>query len=299
MTRRLRLALALGLSTFLVLAGTVGASAVWSTANVALPATANAASISSTVGQSGGLNTATYKYTGTASDLKIGMLTYANTGTAPVAVTLAVSSTNSTVAAATQLQLWTTTATSCETTVPTGALTSTLATTAPALPTAFAQVAAGATVKLCAATHLTSALSAVQGQSLTATFALTGKVGANWTTNASASFTQSVYRVPPATAPTCKNNALDVQLTWTAAVGATRYDLYRADGTTFIKSVTATTASIGAAELGYAVLGPTVATHVVIRAYDGTFGSTSTDTSAAVNVQSILGLLLPGTRCPV
>lgn len=289
--------LAAGLATFLVLAGSLVAHAYWTTANVALPSTANAATLGSSLTGASSL-ALEYKYTGSPSPTRIGMLTYTNTGTAPLAVALTVTGNTGTFAGQVTLALWTT-ATTCPASVPGGTPTGTLA-TPPATPASFASVAGGASVRLCVATSVAAALATTQGSSITPTFTLTGTVGTTWSTHADASFTQTVYRVAPPSPITCANSgASNVTLTWTGVAGATTYDVFRADGTTRIGSaLTTTTVTLTPTNLGYTVLGPTLIDSVQIRSADSVYTSTSTATVVPISVQSIVGLLLPILRCP-
>lgn len=296
-----RLAAAIGLSTFLVLAGTVTASAVWTTSTRSLTATANAATIASTLIPTATLDTE-YKYTGALSPNKIGMLTYTNTGSSPVSVALTATNNGGTFGGQLKLSLWTTAAAACETTIPGTATVGTVA-VPPALPASFGTVAAGATVKLCLATSVTAALSATQGASITPTFTLLGKAGTNWQTAAANSFTQSVYRIAAPAVPTCVNSGgANITLSWPRIEGATKYTVFRSDGTTEAKSITQPASgplsiTLTPADVGYTLLGPTAPYPVSVVAIDGTYTSTSVATPKTVQLAAVLGLLLPALRC--
>jgi len=211
------------LVTLAVLGGSGVAVAAWS-ASASLTATASASTPATTIAQSGALTT-TYQYTGTSSAAVSGSLTIKNTGGTPLAYSLATDLTgSSTLAQMTTLSLWTG---NCAGDVPADAVKTTLANPTPALPAAARSLASGSTAVVCVATRVegrdaASSNTALQGQSVTAAFRVTGAVGTNWTATATAgSVTQSVYQLAAAGALTCTNVRVfaifpAVRLSWTA-----------------------------------------------------------------------------------
>jgi len=92
---------------------------------------------------------------------------------------------------------------------------------APTLPAAARTLAAGAQAVVCVATNVTAGNAELQGQSITATFRVTGTVGTNWTATATTQpVTQSVYGLAAAGAVTCANERYlgfrMVSLSWAA-----------------------------------------------------------------------------------
>ncbi len=221
MNRR-RLGPIAALVTLAVLGGSGVAVAAWS-ASASLTATASAAAPATTIAQSGALTT-TYQYTGTSSPAVSGSLTIKNSGGTPLSYSLATEVTgSSTLAAKTTLRLWTG---NCAGAAPADAVTTTLANPTPTLPAAARSLDSGATVVVCVATRVegrdsTTSNAALQGQSMTAAFRVTGAVGTSWTATAtSGSVTQSVYRLATPGAVTCKKDSVfgfpAVELTWNA-----------------------------------------------------------------------------------
>ena len=139
MIRRHRLGAIAALVTFAVLGGAGGATAAWS-ASASVSASASSATIATTLAQTGALTT-TYRYAGSRSTAAAGELTITNAGGAPLSYVLSSQVTGSAVLARkTVLRLWTG---ACGATAPAGAVVTTLADTAPALPAAARTLAAG------------------------------------------------------------------------------------------------------------------------------------------------------------
>ncbi|WOF22622.1 hypothetical protein N8K70_14685 [Microbacterium betulae] len=230
MIRRRALAVVAALATLAVLAGSGTAAAAWN-ASAALSATASSATIGTALVQDGQLNT-TYRYTGSVSTAATGSLTITNSGGAPLSYELANQLTGSAaLAEKTALILWVGT---CGATIPsTGTVTTTLADRAPALPEEARALDPGASVTVCVATRISGTNAALQGESITAAFSVTGAVGTSWTTTASTdAITQSVYRIAAATDVACAaSGSRAVTLRWTApsnrpAGAAVRYRVY-------------------------------------------------------------------------
>lgn len=121
-------------------------------------------------------------------------ITISDTGTTPLTYTLAVTGMNSTFGGQVALRLWrATTAAPCTAaaTVPAAATTGTLA-APPAMPAAAATAAAGESFDLCVRTTYTGTPANSIGATGTATVAVTGRVGTNWSTTDSGTFTQGV-----------------------------------------------------------------------------------------------------------
>jgi hypothetical protein len=221
MNRRRLLAPISALVTLAVLGSAGGATAAW-IASASVSASVSSASIGTTLTQTGALTT-TYRYAGSTSPVVAGQVAIANSGGAPLTYTLRTQLTGS--AALGQqitLRLWTGT---CGTTAPSDAIVTTLADPAPVLPTAARALAAGASVTVCLSTQVKdSTNAALQGQTATATFSVSGSVGTSWTTSATAaSFTQSVYGLASTGAPTCAqvDSTRNVRLTWSAPANRT------------------------------------------------------------------------------
>lgn len=214
MTRRGLLGPIAALATLAVLGTAGGASAVWVT-NAVVSASASSATVATTMQLTGGLST-TSRFSGTASTAVAGQFTITNTGRAPLSYRLESAIEGDPVLAQkTALRLWTGT---CGTTAPAGAVVTTLADTAPALPPAARTVAPGASVVVCVATRVEGATNALlQGRTVTASFSTVGMIGDNWRADAGAqSITQTVYRLAPAGTPTCAAVGRGVKLSWTA-----------------------------------------------------------------------------------
>lgn len=218
MTRRGRAGLLAGAVAFLVLAGTGVSNAAWtSQSTVSASGTAANAALSATLGAGiGGIT-----YSSSALGPHIAGLQVTNTGTAPLAISLAGTTTNATLAAAIRVDAWMRSGASCGTTVPTsGVVTGTLA----ALPTVSglsAALAPSSSAYVCLATRFTGALASFSSQSVTATITATGAIGTNWRPTAAVSFTQAVGSAMPQA--TCVKSNSGVQLTWTAPPGWTAW----------------------------------------------------------------------------
>ena len=114
-----------------------------------------------------------------------------------------------------------------------------------------------------------------------------------------------MYRVAAIAAPTCTptNLGTTVDLKWTSVAGASKYDIYRPDGTTLAKSVTApaagaqVTAGLTAADFGYTVLGYTGPISYTVKTVDSTYGTSSTY-SGTLRIVALVGLLVPSLACP-
>lgn len=253
MNRRHVLGATAALVALAVLGSAGGAAAAW-IASASVSASASSTTVATTAQLTSGLG-ATYR-SGTTAPASAAQLTIANTGGAPLSYTLATqlaAGSSSVLAAKVTLRLWSGSA--CGTTVPSGAVTTTLADAAPALPAAARALAPGASVVVCVATQLVDgrADASLSGQSVTAAFRVTGAIGTNWTTSATtAAFTQSVSGLGPAGAPTCTQAPPHgVQLSWTApanrAAGATL--LYRVVDrfNTVVKEVSSSAAAVSVA----------------------------------------------------
>ncbi len=258
MIRRRLLGPVAALVTLAVLGGAGAAVATW-TAAASVSTAVSSATATTTLTQAGALTT-TYQYTGTSSNVVAGTLVLANTGTTPLAYTLATqlaAGSSSTLAQKTTLALWTGT---CGTTIPTsGVVTTTLADPAPSLPAAAQSLTAGTTVTVCVATRVTgsdgtTSNAALQGQAVTATFSATGAVGANWKTTATAAaLTQSVYRLSGVGAGTCTDSPsrTSVTLRWNAPANAApgqtiSYRVYDVDANRDLGTFTTTSVTINA-----------------------------------------------------
>ena len=298
-----RFALGVFVATVLVAVTGSTAGAYWVASSVSLTSTANGATASGTLGGTAGL-TKTYQFTGagSASTPTIAPLVFANTGTAPLAVTLAVSGLTGSLAPNVVLTFWAGSAGTCAATIPgTGTSVGTLA-VPPTLPAAFGSVAAGTSVTLCAATRLNTTVALSQGQTVSPVFTLTGRVGTNWTaTAAGTAFTQSVYRVPDPTPVTCVDgtglNSGTVTLSWPAVSGATTYRIIKtSDGSVVKASNAATSRTVNGLELGLlSVLGPGTVP-VLVQSLDSTYGTTSAGTT--VNLQYSLLATVLQVKCP-
>ncbi|MGP3533333.1 hypothetical protein ACTU3I_00955 [Microbacterium sp. RD1] len=310
MTRRRLLTPIVAVATFVALASGGAAAAAW-IASASVNATASSATVATTLAQSGNLAT-TYRYTGTTSTSASGSLVLTNTGRTPLTYTLAAQTTgHATLAQKTALSLWTGT---CGTTVPaTGAVTTTLADAAPALPAAARTIAPGASATVCLATRITGAdasasNAALQGQSITVAFTATGSAGANWKAAASApAFTQSVYRVGSAGAVSCSANwwSRGVTLSWPAPANRVAGSpvAYRVVDTRTGGEIAAVTVDAGTASVsfdGYAIAQN--GTHALaVEARDTVSGSISAVNPTIAITRTTpwnLGVLFPTLQCP-
>ncbi|SDZ09839.1 hypothetical protein SAMN05216554_2383 [Herbiconiux ginsengi] len=298
-----RFALGVFVVTFLVAVTGSTAGAYWVAASVSLTSTTTGATASGTLAGTAGL-TKEYKFTGagSASTPTIAPLVFANTGSAPLAVTLAVSGVAGTLAPNVALTFWAGSAGACAATIPgSGTTIGTLA-LPPALPADFASVAIGASVTLCAATRLNTTVAVSQGQTVSPVFTLTGHVGTNWTATApGAAFTQSVYQVPNPAPITCVDGTGlgtgVVTLSWTAVPGATTYRIVKAsDGSTVKASNAATSVTVNGLDLGLGSIFSPGTVAVLVQSLDSTYGTTSAGTT--VNLRYSLLVTVLQVKCP-
>ncbi|KAA9150768.1 hypothetical protein F6B41_02420 [Microbacterium lushaniae] len=308
MTRRRLLVPIVAIATFVALASGGAAAAAW-LASASVTANASSATVATTLTQAGSLTT-TYRYAGTTSPTARGTLAIANTGRAPLTYTLANQLTGSSaLAQKTTLQLWTGT---CGPTPPsTGVVTTTLADPAPALPSAARTITPGATVTVCLATRISgtdasAANAALQGQSLTAVFRVTGAVGSDWTATADAApFTQAAYRIDPAGAVACAGGRWgEVTLNWTApanrvAGSPVTYRIFDTASGDTLDTVIADAATASVTLGGYDL--PRNGTFALaVEARDATSGTTATATAPVSVIRTTpwnLGILFPSLRC--
>jgi hypothetical protein len=225
----LRPGIAAFLLVLMVSTGVVAANAYWSAAT-AVGGAARAASVGMTAGDFATLNTTYMHRVAESSPIVMKPISVSNTGSAPLSFSLAVTNTNATLAPQVRVWLWTTGSSTCGATplnTP-----GTLA-APPAMPSGAANGGANSTVTLCAATQLAGTVAASQGQSVSATFTVTGRVGSStWVTNAASTTTQSVFRIA-APVLTCAQTATQgffregyVTLSWPAVAGATGYQIF-------------------------------------------------------------------------
>jgi hypothetical protein len=233
---RSRIGVAVGLVAFLVLVGSGAAQATWTALSSALSATASATTASVSLSDLSSLNT-TYNYTGATSPIVIAAATLQNTGGAPLTYTLAETNTNATLAAKIKVWIWLQVSGSCGTT--TVGTAGTLA-AIPALPAGATSGTAGQSTPICVATQLTGTVAASAGSTLTASFTLTGKVGANWQGTDPSSMTQSVFQAADVTGLVCTSSGGffggSAVLTWVLPSGATGASIY--DGAALVATVT-------------------------------------------------------------
>jgi hypothetical protein len=241
---RSRIGVAVGLVAFLVLVGSGTAQATWTALSSALSATASATAATVSLSDLSALNT-TYNYTGATSPLVIAPATLQNTGGAPLTYTLTESNTNATLAAKIKVWIWLQVSGSCGTTAI--GTPGTLA-AIPALPAGATSATAGQSKVVCIATQLTGTVAASAGSTLTASFTLTGKVGANWQGTDPSSMTQSVFQAADVTDLGCQSNGSfwggTAVLTWVLPSGATGASIY--DGTTLVATVASPTVTFTA-----------------------------------------------------
>lgn len=286
------------LVTLAVLGGSGAAVAGW-TASASVSASASSTTIATAIEQTGALSTS-YRYAGTTSTAAAGQLTIRNNGGAPLSYTLTGSvAGHATLAQKTTLRLWTGT---CGATTPSGAVVTTLADTAPALPAAARTLAPGASVVVCVSTQVEGASNAsLQGQSVTAKFAVTGAVGTSWTTSATATaVTQSVYRLAAAGTPTCAAVPFtnDVRLTWSAPANradtttSLSYRVYDTASGATIATVSSAGTTVSAVLSGHSINsnGPHA---LAVEAKETTGSGTTAPGSATVSVTRSTGLLDP------
>jgi hypothetical protein len=286
------------LVTLAVLGGSGAAVAGW-TASASVSASASSTTIATAIEQTGALSTS-YRYAGTTSTAAAGQLTIRNNGGAPLSYTLTGSvAGHATLAQKTTLRLWTGT---CGATAPSGAVVTTLADTAPALPAAARTLAPGASVVVCVSTQVEGASNAsLQGQSVTAKFAVTGAVGTSWTTSATATaVTQSVYRLAAAGTPTCAAVPFtnDVRLTWSAPANradtttSLSYRVYDTASGATIATVSSAGTTVSAVLSGHSI-GSNGPHALAVEAKETTGSGTTAPGSATVSVTRSTGLLDP------
>lgn len=251
MIRRRSAAAIAALVTLAVLGGSGNAAATW-IARASATASASSATIASTLVQTGALNT-TYRYSGSLSPAVSGQLTITNTGGAPLTYVLANQRTGSeALAQRIQLRLWSPSQGACDAAAPSSATDTTLADPAPQLPDAARTLDPGKSAVVCVSTQLVGVLSALlNGQSVTATFQVTGTVG-TWTTTASAAaVTQSAILVAGSlVVPTCAQHGQPrVVLTWNAPTPRVpgipvTYVLRTSSGISFQRTITSAEATV-------------------------------------------------------
>ena len=304
MIRRRALFAASALVALAVLAGGGTAAAAWN-ATASLSATAGSTSIATSLAQSGQLNTA-YRYGGTSSTAATGALTITNSGGAPLTYTLANQITgNPTLAQKTALVLWTGT---CGSTIPSsGTVSTTLADQAPGLPAAARTLAPGASVTVCVATRIagtdaSTTNAALQGQSVTAAFSVTGAVGTSWTTTASTTaITQSVYRLAAATNMACSESGRSVTVSWSAPANRTAgspvtYRIYDTTTGSDVASVTASTAT-ASVTLDTSSIARNGTHALAVEAREGSSGTTSPASTTISVVRSTIFFIFPSLEC--
>lgn len=302
--RRRAIAAIAAVTTVLLLAGGGTAAAFWS-ATASVSATASSTTVATALAQSGELNT-TYRYGGSTSTTATGALTITNNGGAPLTYTLANQVTGSaTLAQKTALMLWTGT---CGATIPaSGAVFTTLADRAPALPAAARSLAPGASVTVCVATRISgtdaaSTNAALQGQSVTSAFAVTGAVGTSWTATAStAAITQNVYRLEAATNVTCTDGYRSAVLSWSApanrpAGAAVAYRVYDTATGATVASVSSSNATASVTLDGYS-FGRNGTYTLAIEAKDSTSGTTAPASTAIPVLRTTKLLFFPSLEC--
>ncbi|GAA2237417.1 hypothetical protein N1031_11500 [Herbiconiux moechotypicola] len=282
------------------------AHASWTAATVSSgTATANAATASVSATGTAALTT-TYQVPvvspGTSAT-RIAPISFTNTGTAPLTLTMAIANTNSTLAANITLTLWS--QASCGTTIPSSGTVAGTLNAPPSLPSGAASVAVGATATLCVATTLATTTAASQGQTVTATLTLTGRVGTNWVATSTApTLTQSVYRVADPTPITCVDgtglNVGTVTLSWPQVTNASQYRVVKpGPPVTIVKAAftpanpAAPSVTVNGTEAGILSLGTIP---VLVQSIDATYGTMSAGTQ--VNLRAVVVSLL-GLRCPL
>lgn len=300
-----------GFISLLVLGLGGTAAAYWTADGRPLAGSAVAASASVTFTGTAALGSSSllpYMFTGagTASTPVIAPLTITNTGTSPLALALTASSTG-TLAPKVDLFLWAGSP-GCGTGIPAGTTSVPLSTSPIVLPTALATAPVSATpLTLCAATRLSTTVSASQGLTSTTTLTLTGTVGTAWSATAQATaFTQAVWQVGNPTLTSCVQNSIiglaaTVTLKWSGVTGATSYRVVKADDTVIKNNLTPGTdgsisATISALDLGLGGLLTPGTVPVRIQAQDSTYGTTSPGT--LVNLRYTVAVPLISMACP-
>jgi len=297
-----RVAVAIGLIVFFVLAGTGVATAAWFV-SVSTLGTVNAATVSFTAVGTGSLGTE-YKFATTVT-APAGAVTRAvvltNTGQSPLTYSLTMANAGSaTLPANVSLTLWLMSGT-CGTTPSAGSTAGTLA-APPAMPVGVASAAVGApAVTLCMMTKLTTTVAASQGQSVTSTPTFTGTVGSSsWKSSVTdATFTQTVYQVANVTGASCATTPSTLvngyaTLTWTTVTGVTYKVVDSGNGGAINPSTPPQ--RIDAFQLSGSPSGGQ--TIIIINAMESTYGTTSTGVPIKVTSQlGVAGLLLASVTC--
>ncbi|GGG70048.1 hypothetical protein GCM10011374_38230 [Kocuria dechangensis] len=268
---RARLSAVVGASVFLVLAGTAGATALWTAATTTTtPAAAGA--LSTELTGTAGLSAAAIDSEDYGAPTR---LTVDNTSAAGLDYTLSLETTTGALDPTyVELVLWTSTDGTCPAEVPsTGTSAGTLA-EPPALPGGTSSAEAGATTVVCAATRiLPDRLFGTAGQSLTLVPSVVGSLtGTTWTTRgAGAAVTQTIAPAPAAvTNLMCTDRDLldspdtggdGISLTWEDVDGADGYQV-RSDTGQVLTETTGTSAVLAAGEnpgssVQIVALGPT------------------------------------------
>ncbi|MGV8884216.1 MAG: hypothetical protein ACOH1T_01330 [Microbacteriaceae bacterium] len=255
MTRRgrrmLHISAAIVLATMLSLTSSY-AFAGW-TAGTAMGATVNAASIS--LSSSGISTLGPHSYAPTALT-RVSTVTFANSGTAPIALSAVTMTGGGTLGSAISFTVWTKSGATCAATAPTGSFSTNLANGTRTIAPSFSlDVPAGATAAaFCVATTFTGSAAAYVGQSVSSVVAFSAGVGNNWTTAdtataANRTFSQSVPGIPAPTITGCSAGPMiwwwtSARITWTAPVGyaISSYDIYV--GSTLLGSVAGTATQV-------------------------------------------------------
>ncbi|MEY2850023.1 MAG: hypothetical protein RI885_2690 [Actinomycetota bacterium] len=234
MSIRHRLAAAIGIALFLVLAGTGASSALWSSQSSISTSGTGIASGTINVRQSG-FNGLAKTYNASLVDNATITVTNSGTVTAPHSFALGVQTQN-TLSAAVLVRTWPQTAAACTVATPPAVATTSSWNDIPALTSTLAPAASAV---YCVRTSVTSAQqTSLAGQSMVGTGSVTSTLG-TWTrTVAITSITQNVAdtaapSVPAAPTASATTNTTTT-LTWPASsdnVGVTRYELQRDGGT--------------------------------------------------------------------
>lgn len=284
---RSRLTLTVGVTVFLTLVGTAGASALWTAPAAGISGTV----ASDTVGIQLSLDKPLAVTYNASTATTSSRLTVRNSGGATVPYTVTVPADRSALAQAIVVKVWSAaSATDCAAvTPPTGASTGTWAT----FPTISGEsLASGASAYWCVRTTLDRVVTATVGQSVSAAFTATGTLaGTNWTSSAvSAAAVQTAQDTEKPTVPTAPvasaTTSTGTTLTWGAStdnVGVVAYDIYR--GTTLVgTSTTLTFTDAGLAQLtaySYTITARDAASNVSAASVATTVTTTATASPTA------------------
>ncbi len=307
---RAKIASAIGIVAFFVLAGTGVAAASW-TASSGATATVSAATTAMTLTPSSGTATldtgaTPYKFAGAATNSPVFLRSVAlkNTGTAPLTYALSVADSAgnalAAVASAITVTLWTS-STACTTTVGTGSTIGTLA-TLPGIPSTAATQAPGVSATLCILTKLNTTVAQSQGLSVTAVFTVTGTVGMSaWNTNASdTAFTQVVYRIGSPANPVCRQAGginSTATISWTAPSVSGGTITYSIVDQTTGAAVSGATISGTTAQFNYSDLSGASET-VLVKATDSVYGTVSTGLPFSLSQSGgLLGIVFTSVSC--